>query len=723
MPKFASLFLCAIAGMALSIVNASTDEAETPTAVSDSPQVALVANEIRYDVESGVVRAIGQVEVFYKGNVLTAAEIIFHDREDRVEATGGVTLRRPGGEDTLYADTAELDRDLQEGLIRGARLALAQGAALIAAETAERSEGRYNILNNAVYSPCEVCIDKPVPLWRIRAARVVHDEEGAQIHYRDAYFDVMGVPIGYLPYFRHPSPEVKRADGFLPMEVSRSRAYGLGVKAPYFMTLGDHADLTLTPFVSSSDGGLLETEYRRRFESGYLNVQPVFGVTNYGGDGRGAQVRFGGTGEGRYYFDDKVNVGFDLNVTLDDAFPRRYNYTEDDRLTSELFVRRYNGSSFATASTVYLQSLRAGELQENIPYATPEIDVRQVIDDPLGMADEFGLSFNTVSLTREAGRDVSRFSFGVDASSQAITDDGLVLRVFGDARLDHFYVRNDAVFDDATRIAPRAGVEARFPLMRVDEDKTHLFEPIVMLVAAPRDVNNGDIPNEDSQTVEFETSNLFEVDRFAGFDQFESGVHAAFGARYALTTADLSVRAAAGRLARFEDTNDFTSGSGLDGILSDYVMSFDLDYMDHTEFRSDWRVGSGFGINRAEFGVRTELSPFQVSGSFLWVEEDPAAGSPDDRSELLFAASTQLSQFWQVSGDTRYDPIDDRFVTAGGALTYQDECAGMDFFVRRQFAESDDAPRSTTVGLRFRLFGTGAGGRSETTGACAYGVK
>lgn len=715
MPKIASLLLCAIAGMAVSIVSLFADETPAP--------VALTADQIHYDVDSGVVRAVGQVEVFYKGNVLTAAEIIYYDAEDRVEATGGVVLRRPDGGHVLFADAAELDRDLQDGLIRSARLALAQGAALIAAETAERTEGRFIVLNNAVYSPCEVCAEKPVPLWRIRARRVVHDEEAAQIHYRDAYFDVVGVPIGYLPYFRHPSPEVVRADGFLPMEASRSRAYGVGVKAPYYMTLGDHADVTLTPFVTSSDGALLETEYRRQFESGFLDVNSIIGFTNYGGDGRNAQGRFGGFGQARYYFDDKLNTGFDLNVTLDDAFPRRYNYTEDDRLTSELFLRHYNGASFATASTVYMQSLRAGELQENIPYATPEISVRHAFADPSGLADELALSFSSSNLTREAGRDVTRFSFGADASAQMITDSGLVMRVFGDARLDHFVVRDDAVFDDVTRIAPRGGIEARFPLLRADENQTHMFEPVAMLVAAPRDVKNGDIPNEDSQTVEFETSNLFEVDRFAGFDRFESGVHAAFGARYSLTSPTLGMRAAVGRLARLQDNNDFTAGTGLEGVLSDYVMSLDFDYKNQTEFRSDWRVGSGFGINRAEFGMRTTLAPVQVSASYLWVEEDPAAGSADDRSELLFSASTEIDRYWRLSGDGRYDPIADDFVTAGGALTYQDECAGVDFYVRRQFAESDDAPRSTSVGVRFRLFGAGSGARSGGQGACAYGVK
>ena len=216
--------------------------------------VALIADQIEYDADTGVVRASGAVEVYYRGQTLTADVITYDSRADRVTAEGDIVLRTDRGE-TVFADMAALDADLRAGVVEGAQSVIA-GNGKIAAVEARRIDGRYNVLEKAVFSPCEVCAANPVPLWRIRAERIIHDQEAQEIHYEDAYFDFAGVTVGFLPYFRHPSPEVERATGFLAPQITRDRGYGLAVKAPYYFVIGDHSDLTLTPFLSTGDGAL-----------------------------------------------------------------------------------------------------------------------------------------------------------------------------------------------------------------------------------------------------------------------------------------------------------------------------------------------------------------------------------------------------------------------------------------------------------------------------------
>ncbi|MEM7271166.1 MAG: LPS-assembly protein LptD, partial [Pseudomonadota bacterium] len=203
------------------ILSLTAAAAETPKfeRVTDSP-VALVADEITYDSTTGVVRARGGVEVYQAGRTLTADEIIYDDRSGQISAMGPITLRTESGE-TVYADTAVLDSGLRDGLIQGAKSVLANGAAKLSAVEAQRVDNRYNVLSKAVFSPCEVCAANPTPLWRIRARRIIHDEQEQEIHYENAYFDVMGVTVGFLPYFRHPSPEVDRATGILAPQFER----------------------------------------------------------------------------------------------------------------------------------------------------------------------------------------------------------------------------------------------------------------------------------------------------------------------------------------------------------------------------------------------------------------------------------------------------------------------------------------------------------------------
>ena len=46
-------------------------------------------------------------------------------------------------------------------------------------------------------------------------------------------------------------------------------------------------------------------------------------------------------------------------------------------------------------------------------------------------------------------------------------------------------------------------------------------------------------------------------------------------------------------------------------------------------------------------------------------------------------------------------------VEFGGGLTYANECCQLEFFVKRDFRESDDAPDSTSFGVLVRLFTLG----------------
>lgn len=214
-----SIVVCAIAALifAAPVKAQSADTIRKP--------VALIADEIEFNDQTGVLTAKGSVEVFQGERTLTASAIRYDSRSGRIAASGPVTIRNEGGE-LLFADEAELDDDLRDALAQGARSVIA-GNGKFAAASAERREGRYNILEKAVYSPCEACAGSPTPLWRIRANRIIHDQQEQVIHYEDAYFDLMGVPVGYLPYFRHPSPEVKRATGFLAPSYEQDRVFWL----------------------------------------------------------------------------------------------------------------------------------------------------------------------------------------------------------------------------------------------------------------------------------------------------------------------------------------------------------------------------------------------------------------------------------------------------------------------------------------------------------------
>jgi LPS-assembly protein len=79
-----------------------------------------------------------------------------------------------------------------------------------------------------------------------------------------------------------------------------------------------------------------------------------------------------------------------------------------------------------------------------------------------------------------------------------------------------------------------AGMEVRWPVLFSTASAAHILEPIGQIFVRPDEPygNTLGIPNEDAQSLVFDASNLFERDKFSGFDRIEGGTRANLGFRY-----------------------------------------------------------------------------------------------------------------------------------------------------------------------------------------------
>ena len=79
-----------------------------------------------------------------------------------------------------------------------------------------------------------------------------------------------------------------------------------------------------------------------------------------------------------------------------------------------------------------------------------------------------------------------------------------------------------------------AGMEYRYPFINVQSWGTQTIEPIAQVLVSPNETKIGAIPNEDSQSFNFDASNLFRINKFAGWDRVEGGGRLNTGIRYNL---------------------------------------------------------------------------------------------------------------------------------------------------------------------------------------------
>lgn len=682
-------------------VQAQTDLFGRPD--PDQP-ITLVADSIVFSERDQTVIAEGSVEVYYGDRTLTADRIVYNDTTGRISATGAIVLRDPTGT-TVYASTADLDANLRDGLVDSARSILTENVRLAAVE-ARRVDGRYNTLSKVVYSPCYVCAEDPTPLWRIRARRVIHDEETRIIHYENAYFDVLGIPIAWLPYFRHPDPTVKRASGFLTPAFLSSSTFGYGLKIPYYWVIDGQSDFTIQPFFTTNDGLILEGEYRRVFRSGELTFGGSIGYDDYDGED---SIRGHVETEGRFHVGNDIKAGWDINFSSDDGYLRRFDFDTSDRLTSELFVERYRRSGFFDASLLYFQSLRDNEPAGSIPRGLPVFEARQDFDE-LVLGGNLGAFVSGHTLVRNNGRDASRLTLGLDWERETILPIGLSLTGFAELRGDMFISEDDPTVDEFTaRLVGHVGLEARYPMVWESEGPdTHIIEPVVQVVLAPNDGNDASIPFEDSLVTEFDETNVIDRNHFSGLDNFEEGPRINLALRYEAIVDPFSFDATIGRVYRFDAAPGFSTGSGLADTESDFVAFWQASYDPYVRISHRLRFSDNATITRNEVFGAIKLDPLEFGVTYSFFESDPTVGANLDREEVNAEALLRVDRNWSVGGFLQRDLQLGEFVRVGGQVTYENECCAIDVFVKRRFTESEDAPASTSVGVRIRLLTLGA---------------
>ena len=161
-------------------------------------------------------------------------------------------------------------------------------------------------------------------------------------------------------------------------------------------------------------------------------------------------------------------------------------------------------------------------------------------------------------------------SFGCVASAYAVevVDGGI--RATGQVRrIEDGLVIAEAegfVGDDETtwRLFPQIGAKWQYPFARRSGTTTQVIEPIVGIVGGPNGSNPDTIPNEDSRSFEFDTTNLLRLNRYEGVDRVTSGSRVDYALRSGVYgDGGGSTEVLIGQSYRFYGDSAFEPGSGL----------------------------------------------------------------------------------------------------------------------------------------------------------------
>ncbi|MGV8953492.1 MAG: LPS-assembly protein LptD, partial [Cypionkella sp.] len=631
-----------------------------------------------------------------------------------------------GVETTILASQAEMSADLSEGVLTSARLVLSQQLQLAAA-TLQRVDGRYSALNKVVASSCKICKGSSTPLWAIRAKRVVHDEAAQQLYFESAQFRLGGVPVFYIPRLRMPDPTLTRATGFLMPTLSSSSNFGTGLHLPYFIKMGDHRDLTLTPFLSTKNTKNLEFRYRQAFLTGNLEVSGSASRDSLlPGQNRGYILA-----TGNFNLPRDFKLTFRGEAVTDPAYLLDYGYPQNDRLDSRVEVSRTRRNEYISGRLIGFHSIREGEDNSTLPSILGDLTfARRFTLGSLGGMGKFQIQAHahtrTSNLTTDGsdadtiadGRDMQRVSLRADWRRNFYLDSGIQLAILGESAADFYNISQDAVFAGAkTRLHGAVATELRWPLVKSTANGTsQLLEPIAQIVLA----SNGQtsIPNEDSALVEFDEGNLFALSRFPGSDAVENGTRANLGFNYLRTAPNgWTLGITAGRVFRSEDPLQFSAGSGLDGVRSDWMAAWQLD-VNRVGLTNRLIFDDDFTVTKAEFAANYAAEKFSLTTGYVHTAADAAEARNAPISELTLSSGFQFTQNWTGRVASRYDFETESTANASAGLTFRNECLLVDLSLSRRFTSSTSVKPTTNFGLAVELLGFGGGSPAGPARQC-----
>lgn len=678
-------------------------------AAGRAQQVAqLVADSLRIEADSRLI-AEGNVEVFYQGARLVARRLVYDRATDRLIIDGPIRLSEGDGF-VLVADAADLAADLRDGVLSGARLVLERQMQMAAAEIA-RVGGRHTRLSQVVASSCQVCANRPTPLWEVRAARVTHDQQTRQIHFEQAEFRMLGQTLAYLPRLRMPDPTVRRATGFLTPEISASGTLGAGLALPYFIALTPDRDLTLTPRLTSKGALGLGWRYRQAFASGSIAFEGSLTRDRL----KPGSTRGHLTGSGDFVLAPGLTLTFGIEAVSDPRYLDQHGISGQEQIGSDVTLLWLDRDALTRARLAHFHILRPGVDNRTQPSLAGDLRHEQRFALP-GLGGTARLSLDLLTAYRRsddplggAGRDMTRTSLGLDWRRDWVLPGGVLAAALGTLHFDHFRIRQDAGAPPrATRTGGAAAVELRWPLVRTGAGgATDVIEPVVQLVWAPD--AGAALPDEDSLLVEFDEGNLFALHRFAGQDQREAGSRANVGIAWQRhDPAGWSLGVTAGRVWRDSDQSQFSDLSGLGGIRSDWLAAVQLATAGGLALANRALIDSEGALTKNELRLSLSGERLDLGATLVHLIADPAEDRPDPSTDWAMDAAWRIDGNWTALADLNYDLRQRTPDRIGLGAQFRNECLAVDVSLSRRFASSTSVTARTDFGLRVDLIGFGS---------------
>lgn len=688
-----------------------TNVLETPK--TETTDVYFSADSMENDSNNKIVTASGKVEIIREDLTLFADKVTYNQATEDIFAEGNVVLLEKNG-NVLFADNINLTEKMQTADVENIKVILLDKTRLSARNFHKKNNDR-KVLRNATYTPCDSCKDSS-PLWQMRASKVIHNPVDQNVEYQNAFLELKGVPVLYTPFFSHPDPSVKHRSGFLFPRIISSNFLGAAIQPQYFWDINPQTNITFNPIISSKKDPVYSAIFSKYFYRGELNAS---GTILQDSDNNKKNDKRNTRGNlflyGRYELNDYWVADTDINYASDHTYLNDLNLPrkDDSWLTSRLRFQAFDNRNYAYAEGYYYDMLSYDLQNINKPYAMPIMGYEN-ISSPNNYGAYIRTSLSAASIYHKEDDSAQRLTMINSWNLPYTSPFGEKYKLTASLKSDAYYVQkyfndNNEYYTGTTgRVFPQAGLEWRLPFIKNTENTSQILEPIVVGALAPNKGNKRDkIPNDDSRDFELTDTNIFDLDRYAGYDRNDVGSRVSYGFNWSFYGKKWGRSSVLLAQSYEVDKNSETQQQNADNShLSDYVGRiyaapsnfFDLTY----RFRLD---KDDYDLTYSELTTSVGNDLLRLSTSYILFPENNNSSVyyGKKRKEIYIDAASHITRNWSVNAFTLHDLENERTLKNGGGVSYEDECAKFAFRLEKEFSEDPDAENEFSFYFTFYL--------------------
>lgn len=685
-------------------------------------QIDFSADEMINDEKAATVTAIGNVEIKYNGMRLLTDKLVYNQNDDTIVATGDTTLYAADGS-IIRSKEVNLADSMAVGDMYNIK-ALLRDKSTVTAVHFRKKDNQTKVLNEATYTACDICEGKS-PLWQVSARKVQHNEKTKNVNYNDAVVYIKGIPVFYTPFLTHPDPTVKRRSGLLQPTLGSSTFLGAYFQPRYFWAVDDQTNVILSPIFSSKKDVVLSGSYSHYFYNANTSISGSYLKSH---EENRPKNRGNLYAEGRYDINDYWRMTYDLKFVTDYIYLKEMSLPYEDKawLDSNVAFERFNGRDYVSVEAYYYKMLSYNLHRRNInqyrsinsrkPTVAPLIDA-EFYSDPSSIGSYFKNQFNEASVYHRNGTQTQRLTAINSWELPYTSRFGEKYRFVASVKSDAYYVNRYAYNLDNTytgttgRIFPQAGLEWRLPFVRATKDSRQIIEPVVVAVAAPNGGNKEDkIPNEDSEDVYFDDTNVLDIDRYAGYDRNDTGSRISYGVRWS-SYGDIFGRTSSFIAQSYEKNRNSSFMNALDSKershASDIVGRINAEPNKYLDLNYRFRLDKNtLDAKYSELGAGIGPSFLRFNVSYIFLEGNTHYNDRySERKELYTSVRASLTQYWSLRIYNLQDmtPHSRGSLEHGGSIIYEDECFKIDTTVKKYNSSNPDLDNDYEFGITFFL--------------------